>query len=67
MKEKDLPWVIKKEFLGPKTYHVWLNNSMGEVLELDDYEMARVMVETLNANTDSNCRYSLHQINKRDI
>ena len=52
---------IKKTFLNPKYkgLSVIMNNSLGEVLEVDDLETIKLMVEALNANTDSNCKYTI--------
>lgn len=52
---------IKKTFLNPKYkgHSVIMNNGLGEVLEVDDLETIKLMVETLNANTDSNCKYTI--------
>ena len=54
-------YAIRKTFLKPKykNLSVLMNNSLGEVLEIDDYETVKLMVEVLNANTDSNCKYSI--------
>ena len=54
-------WIIKKEMIEKKIT-VIMNNSIGEVLEIADEHTARLLVETLNANSDSNCRYTLHRI-----
>ena len=56
-----MAWIIKKEMIEKKIT-VIMNNSIGEVLEIADEQTARLLVETLNANSDSNCRYTLHQI-----
>ena len=52
---------IKKTFLNPKYkgLSVIMNNGLGEVLEVDNLETIKLMVEALNANTDSNCKYTI--------
>lgn len=52
---------IKKTFLNPKYkgLTVLMNNSLGEVLEIEDLETVKLLVEALNANTDSNCKYTI--------
>lgn len=52
---------IRKTFLNPKYrgLAVLMNNSLGEVLEIEDLETVKLMVEALNANTDSNCKYTI--------
>lgn len=54
-------YAIKKTFLKPEynNLSVLMNDSLGEVLDIDDYETVKLMVEVLNANTDSNCKYSI--------
>tara|TARA_B100000963_G_scaffold334854_1_gene328421 strand:- start:3220 stop:3414 length:195 start_codon:yes stop_codon:yes gene_type:complete len=51
-------YTIKKTFLKTNQ-SVLMNNSLGEVLELNDAKTVKLMVETLNSNTDNNCRYSI--------
>ncbi len=36
-----------------------MNNGLGEVLEIENLETVKLMVEALNANTDSNCKYTI--------
>lgn len=52
---------IKKTFLNPKYkgLSVIMNNGLGEILEIEDLETVKLMVEALNANTDSNCKYTI--------
>ena len=52
---------IKKTFLNPKYkgISVMMNNGLGEILEIEDLETVKLMVEALNANTDSNCKYTI--------
>ena len=52
---------IRKTFLNPKYKGlvVLMNNSLGEVLEIEDLETVKLMVEALNSNTDSNCKYTI--------
>ena len=57
MKSK-IYYTIKKTFLKTNQ-SVVMNNSLGEVLELEDKETVELMVETLNSNTDNNCKYSI--------
>jgi len=57
MKSK-IYYTIKKTFLKTNQ-SVVMNNSLGEVLELENQETVELMVETLNSNTDSNCKYSI--------
>lgn len=65
--KKEL-YAIRKTFLKPKynNLSVLMNDSLGEVLEIDDYETVKLLVEALNANTDSNCKYSIVGEFKKD-
>jgi hypothetical protein len=56
--KKEIYYMIKKSFLSNGN-EVIMNNGLGEVLELNDYETVKLLVETMNANTDNNCKYSI--------
>ena len=58
---KNKFYAIKKTFLNPKYkgLSVIMNNGLGEVLEIENLETVKLMVEALNANTDSNCKYTI--------
>ena len=49
-----------------KRISVFLNDSLGDVLEFDDFEEVSKMCEILNVNSDSNCRYKVHHIKPQD-
>lgn len=61
MKNKTTTWHIKKELLN-EGISVYMNNSLGTILEIKDKEIAETFVQTMNANSDSNCRYTLHKV-----
>jgi len=49
-----------------KRISVFLNDSLGDVLEFEDFEEVSKMCEILNVNSDSNCRYKVHHIKTQD-
>ena len=49
-----------------KRISVFLNDSLGDVLEFEDFEEVSKMCEILNVNSDSNCRYKVHHIKPQD-
>jgi hypothetical protein len=48
-----------------KNISVILNDSMGSVLELKNFDEAALMCQIMNANTDNNCKYELITINEK--
>jgi hypothetical protein len=53
-----MAYKIRKTLIG-QDLSVILNDSLGVVLEINDYyEICRI-VEIMNANSDSNCRYEI--------
>jgi len=46
-------------------YSVILNDSLGEVLEFDDFDKTSQICQIMNVNSDNNCKYELIVINSK--
>ena len=55
---------IRKTVLE-KGYSVILNDSLGSVLELSNFDEASQLCQIMNSNTDSNCKYELVVVQER--
>ena len=55
-----MSYQIKKTIIEKKI-STYLNDSLGTVLEFEEYDEAKKLCEILNVNTDSNCRYEIVQ------
>ena len=56
--KKRKTYQIKKTIIE-KGIVVYLNDSLGTVLEINNAEEAMKLCQILNANSDSNCKYEI--------
>tara|TARA_B100000927_G_C16368507_1_gene430463 strand:- start:326 stop:520 length:195 start_codon:yes stop_codon:yes gene_type:complete len=57
-KIKVMAYKIRKTLIG-QDISVILNDSLGVVLEINDFEEVSRIVQIMNANSDNNCRYEI--------
>ena len=55
---------IKKTIIE-KDISVILNDSLGEVLEFNNFDESSQLCQIMNVNSDSNCKYELIVINDK--
>jgi hypothetical protein len=56
---------IRKTILKDN-YSVILNDNLGSVLELDNFNEASQLCQIMNVNSDNNCKYEIIVINNRN-
>jgi hypothetical protein len=61
---KKITYQIRKTLIEKKI-SVILNNSLGSVLEIDNFDHASHMCQVMNSNTHDNCKYELIVIQER--
>jgi len=57
-----ISYQIRKTIIE-KNISVIMNNSLGTVLEFNNFDEVSKMCEILNVNSDNNCRYEIQTIN----
>jgi len=62
MKMNKISYQIRKTIIE-KNISVIMNNSLGTVLEFNNFDEVSKMCEILNVNSDNNCRYEIQTIN----
>ena len=62
--KKSKAYHIRKTLIE-KGITVYLNDSLGTVLELDDIDEAIKICQILNSNSDSNCKYEIQDHDRR--
>jgi hypothetical protein len=58
MMNKRTYYQIRKTLIS-QNISVLMNNSLGEVLEFENFDHAKDICIILNVNSDSNCKYEL--------